>query len=205
MRLKELATRSETSVASIKFYLREGLLRPGRAVTATLAEYDDTHLERLRLIGALRRIVGLSIDDTRSLVSRIDDSDQPLREVLGHAQLLALGRVGAGPGDAARAAGGEPEAVTRLIEARGWVHADAVREALAGQVAWMTSLGIDVTDEVLKTYADAADLVAGLDLRNVAAAESRDEAVLVTAVGVYAYGALLLRLVAVAQAAHAQP
>ena len=48
MRLKQLAESSGTSAATIKFYLREGIVPAGRAVNATLAEYDDRHLRRLQ-------------------------------------------------------------------------------------------------------------------------------------------------------------
>ena len=43
MRLAELSERSGVSTATIKYYLREGLLQPGRRVTATQAEYDEEH------------------------------------------------------------------------------------------------------------------------------------------------------------------
>jgi len=44
------------STATIKYYLREGLLRPGEAVGATQASYDEGHVERLRLIRVLREV-----------------------------------------------------------------------------------------------------------------------------------------------------
>jgi hypothetical protein len=53
MRLSELSERSGVSIATIKYYLREGLLAPGRRVSATTADYDESHLRRLRLVRAL--------------------------------------------------------------------------------------------------------------------------------------------------------
>lgn len=44
MRLAELSERSGVSTATIKYYLREGLLAPGRQINATTAEYDEEHL-----------------------------------------------------------------------------------------------------------------------------------------------------------------
>src|SRR6478752_3439492 len=52
MQLKELSERTGVSPASIKFYLREGLLPAGRPVHATRAEYSDQHVSRLELDGA---------------------------------------------------------------------------------------------------------------------------------------------------------
>lgn len=44
MRLSELSKQSGVTTATIKYYLREGLLPPGERVTATQAEYDESHL-----------------------------------------------------------------------------------------------------------------------------------------------------------------
>ena len=53
MCMSELAAASGLPVATVKFYLREGLLPPGEATGATRARYDETHVKRLRLIRAL--------------------------------------------------------------------------------------------------------------------------------------------------------
>ncbi|MYU47619.1 MerR family transcriptional regulator, partial [Streptomyces sp. SID7803] len=52
MRLSELSERSGIATATIKYYLREGLLPPGERLSATQAEYDESHLRRLRLVRA---------------------------------------------------------------------------------------------------------------------------------------------------------
>jgi len=54
--MAELSRSSGVPVATIKYYLREGLLPPGEATSATRAEYDETHLRRLQLIRALVEI-----------------------------------------------------------------------------------------------------------------------------------------------------
>ena len=43
MRLAELSARSGLPTATIKYYLRLGLLAPGRAESSTWASYDDGH------------------------------------------------------------------------------------------------------------------------------------------------------------------
>src|SRR6266545_4189804 len=52
MWISELSRRTDVPVATIKYYLREGLLPPGEAAGATRAVYDDSHERRLRLIRA---------------------------------------------------------------------------------------------------------------------------------------------------------
>lgn len=197
MRLRDLARETDTSEASIKYYLREGLLPPGRVVNARLSEYDETHVARLRLIGGLRSIVGASISDLAALVRRIDDPTVSLFELLGDAQRLGLGLAAADAGSTEV----EPRIVTELIDRRGWgSEAVAVRRELAAHVAQMIDFGIPVT---LERYAQAADVVARADIGEVTAVDSRDEAALRTAVGSHSFGHLWLRLLAVAQASHA--
>ena len=89
MQLNELSQRSGVSTASIKYYLREGLLPAGEAIHATRAEYSATHLERLELIQALRQIVGLNIGQIRGLVKMADDG-APRLDLLAAVQRVVL-------------------------------------------------------------------------------------------------------------------
>src|SRR5918995_569659 len=61
VRIAELSQRTEIPVATIKYYLREGLLPPGTTTAPNQAQYDEHHVARLRLIRALREGAGLSI------------------------------------------------------------------------------------------------------------------------------------------------
>ena len=54
MRISELARLSGTPRTTIHFYLRKGLLHPPIRTGRTMAYYDETHLERLRLIKQLK-------------------------------------------------------------------------------------------------------------------------------------------------------
>ncbi|MFD0479411.1 MerR family transcriptional regulator [Nonomuraea thailandensis] len=58
MRISELSARSGVAIPTIKYYLREGMLHQGEQTAATRAEYDETHLRRLRLIRALLDVGG---------------------------------------------------------------------------------------------------------------------------------------------------
>ncbi|WP_433800592.1 MerR family transcriptional regulator [Actinomycetospora sp. CA-084318] len=85
MRVGELSRRSGVSVASIKYYLREGLLPAGERTSPNQAAYDDGHLRRLRMIRALIDVGGLSVVATRDVLAAVDDPDLPLFQALGRA------------------------------------------------------------------------------------------------------------------------
>ena len=84
MRVSELVEASGVPLASIKYYLREGLLMPGTAKSATQAEYGEEHVRRLRLIKALTDVVGLSVAKAREVLGLIDEPGD-LFDTLGHA------------------------------------------------------------------------------------------------------------------------
>src|ERR1700754_1739183 len=90
MKISELSDKSGLTVQTIKFYLREGLLPKGEATAATRAEYGEAHLERLRLIRALREVGDLPVSAIRRIVSAVDDTEVGLQGLLGRVQ-YALG------------------------------------------------------------------------------------------------------------------
>ncbi|MGA4841850.1 MerR family transcriptional regulator [Streptomyces sp. G45] len=107
MRISELSRRSGVPNATIKFYLREGLLPPGRATSATQAEYDETHLRRLRLVRALISTRGLSVSAAKEIVGSLSEVEGDTYELLGLVFGVwpgAGGDEGAGEGE-----GGEDE------------------------------------------------------------------------------------------------
>jgi DNA-binding transcriptional MerR regulator len=199
MQLNELSDRSGVSPASIKYYLRAGLLPPGEAVHATRAEYSARHLERLELIQALRRIVGLTIGQIRFLVKMADDG-VPRLDLLAAVQRVVL-KLGNYTSDI----GGDPAAATdAVVRLRGWPDAPSdARNALGAHLELMASLKIPVSDDELETYSRAADDVAGLDIAATSTPESIDKLVLTAAVGMHVHSQLLLKLLALAQASHA--
>ena len=72
MRISELAARAGVALPTVKFYLREGLLPPGRRTSATQAVYDAEHLARLRLVRALIETGGLSLARVRAVIDGLD-------------------------------------------------------------------------------------------------------------------------------------
>ncbi|NLE78896.1 MAG: MerR family transcriptional regulator [Rhodococcus sp.] len=82
MRVSELVARSGVPLATVKYYLREGLLMPGEATSATQATYGDEHLDRLALIKALSN-AGLAIPRIRTILRLIEKPDDSRFELLG--------------------------------------------------------------------------------------------------------------------------
>lgn len=199
MQLHELSQRSGVTPASIKYYLREGLLPPGEAVHATRAEYSASHLERLELIQALRRIVGLNIGQIRGLVKMADDG-VPRLDLLAAVQRVVLDL-----GNYTTAIGGEAaEATAAVVRLRGWPDSPSdARNALTAHLELMAGLKIPVSATVLEAYSKAMDDVAGLDIAATTAPESTDRLILTAAVGMHMHSQLLLKLLALAQASHA--
>jgi DNA-binding transcriptional MerR regulator len=72
--VQELARAADVTVASIKFYVREGLLPPGDTSRPRRAYYDDRHVRRLAVIRALRDVARLPIDVIRRAVGALDAS-----------------------------------------------------------------------------------------------------------------------------------
>nr|WP_274637689.1 MerR family transcriptional regulator [Microbacterium bovistercoris] len=72
MKISELSERSGVPVATLKYYIREGMLPRGAATSATSAEYDDEHLARLRVISALAGVRGLPLGRVHDILALID-------------------------------------------------------------------------------------------------------------------------------------
>lgn len=104
MRISQLVERSGVPLATIKYYLREGLLMPGAATSATQAEYGDDHVRRLALVRALTEVAGLPVRKVREVIEVIEHPG-PIVEALGRATsaLPPYGEPLADPADTPRA------------------------------------------------------------------------------------------------------
>ena len=194
MRLGELAQESGFSAATVKYYLREGLLPPGRPTGPRSADYDQTHLRRLRMIRALRETGGLSIEAIRDVVQAVDDPQVEIHDMLGAAQRAATGEVPDSTPAARRAA-------RQLANARGWSISPQSHglRALAAALEPLQSFGHPVTADALRPWADAADLVAAAEVQGAPDDDlPRDARAEFVALGTVLYGAVLaaLRLLA---------
>lgn len=77
MRIAELSQQTDIPVATIKYYLREGLLPGGTSTAPNQAQYDQHHVTRLQLIRALREGAGLSIATLQRVITAME-AHQPL-------------------------------------------------------------------------------------------------------------------------------
>ena len=91
MRISELSSQTGVPVATIKFYLREKLLPEGIRTSATQAQYNESHVARLRLIRALLGPAGLSVTAAQRVIRAIEEPPESLDELLGMAATAVAG------------------------------------------------------------------------------------------------------------------
>ncbi|MCX5380608.1 MerR family transcriptional regulator [Streptomyces sp. NBC_00091] len=190
MRLAELSERSGISTATIKYYLREGLLPPGRRISATTADYDETHLRRLRLVRALIQVGRVSVATAKEVLRHVDDDSLGTAMRLG-AALWALPQVPE-PDDADEvdeAVATARREVDRLLETLGWSTARDLaaispdHRSLVAAVASLIRLGYPWDAEMMVPYARLMHQVAVYDLDIVEKHPSEAEKVEVAVAG----------------------
>lgn len=168
MRISQLSDRAGLPVGTVKFYLRTGLLHHGHATSATQALYDESHLERLRLVRALLEVGRLSHADIQRVLGALARAgDEPLDAI------ETFGRAAAPVSDGTSE---EELAVARSITADlGWqVAPDSPHlPELARCLAALDSVGVAPTRERVRTYAEAASHVARHDLQAVTESDER--------------------------------
>ncbi|MFE2440404.1 MerR family transcriptional regulator [Streptomyces sp. NPDC059409] len=168
MRLADLSNRSGVSTATIKYYLREGLLPPGRQLNATTAEYDESHLRRLRLVRALIQVGKVPVATAREVLGHVDDESLGRTIRLG-AALWALPQ-DAEPDEADPAVAAARTEVDRLLELLGWgtsqelAPLSPVHRSLVVAVAALRRLGYPWDAELMAPYGELMMEVARRDL-----------------------------------------
>ena len=198
MKLNELAAESGVSTTTLKHWIRVGILPAGRLRNRTTAVYEQSHVDRARLIVVLRDSYNASTEAIRSLTDVID-SDVPTLEVMNACQAFALG--------ISEDAASDPdhdvfrERTHELMRRRDWRgYPGAAEQGLALALAEASAVGLDYDVDELMDYADALEPLAG---RNIAALQpdgSRDEVARRMLLAVHARAR---QLVAVSSLAHA--
>jgi DNA-binding transcriptional MerR regulator len=173
MRISELARRTGVTIATVKFYIREGLLPTGTATSATLADYNQAHVDRLRLVRVLVEVGGLSLTAVRHLLATLE------------AETAAEAGAEADPALASRAVraaldtlppeqspgGPTPARALAAVSALGWqvdTGSTALRQLEAALVA-LDTLGLPPNVTTLLTYAEAALKAATADVEAIPA------------------------------------
>ena len=210
VRMSELSAATGVTVPTLKFYLRERLLHTGQRTSPNQANYDQSHVERVRLVRALIDVGGVSVARARDIIAALENDAMPLSSVFGVAQRAVSPAGGAlsDPADEATSAAFAADTpggrlILDLCRRRGWsVHSSNPGLAQAARVLdTYSALGHDRLHAVLDDYAEAADRVAGADLAAVASAPDRDEMTNVVVVGTVLGDSLLAGLRRIAQEA----
>jgi DNA-binding transcriptional MerR regulator len=168
VRLAELSERSGLSTATIKYYLREGLLPPGRRHNATTAEYGEEHLRRLRLVRAMIQVGQVPVAKVREVLAHVDDDSMGRTIRLG-AAMWALPQVPEPDEDDEYVQAAQRE-VDALLDRLGWENAKLLTSvspayrSLVVAVAAFCRLGYDWGAEQLAPYAELMHRTAVLDL-----------------------------------------
>ncbi|MFJ1845388.1 MULTISPECIES: MerR family transcriptional regulator [unclassified Streptomyces] len=203
MRLSELSEKSGVKTATIKYYLREGLLRPGHRVSATQAEYDEGHLRRLRLVRALIQVGRLPVATAREVLSQVDDESLGRTIRLG-AALWALPH-GPDPDEEAPETAAAREEVERLLDRLGWATSQELgslspsHRALVSSVATLIRLGCPCDAEYLTEQARLMLQVAVQDLDMMESYPTEAEQVEAAVASAVLYEPLLMSLRRMAQ------
>jgi DNA-binding transcriptional MerR regulator len=202
MRISELSDTTGLPVATIKYYLREGLLHPGRKLAERMAEYDESHVRRLGLLRALRELGDVPVDKLRALVAVAEGGTGTVHEMFaGAANALAPHPAPAGP---------ERE-ITRqvaddLIARAGWtlVGTDSVdRDNLATVVEAIVRYGTHPANPTeIAPYLEVADRIARYEIGHLDAGKRRLELLEEMVVGQVVFGQLLLVLRRLAEEHH---
>lgn len=156
MLVSELAERADVPLATVKYYLREHLLPAGVTTGPRRAEYDESHLRRLRVLRLLREVGGVPVTSLRQVVEALDDEDLPVHDVM----TLVADVISSGPESGAQ----DPASlavVDEVLQRTGWdrVRGGSIdRQRLASLVAMLNGPGpLRAGVDVLTFYARIAD------------------------------------------------
>jgi DNA-binding transcriptional MerR regulator len=161
MRISELSSQTGVPVATIKFYLREHLLHEGVRTSATQAQYDESHVARLRLIRALLGPAGLSVAATHQVIQAIEEPPESLHELLGVAA-AAMARSSGSTDGLSR--------VHELMRRWGWQIDEKdyrTHAALGDALQALDDVGFELDDGALDFYLDHMRQIAQFEIDSV--------------------------------------
>lgn len=191
MRISELSATADVPIATIKYYLREGLLPEGERLGATQATYGDAHLRRLRVVRALIE-AGVSVAECRRVVSALDDPPASPHDLLGaaHSAVTATTDVGLDLGPA--------EALAARLGWRPGTCDPAQLAAVARALQALDHVGFSVPEAAMTAYVEGIRAMADAEIAGVPT-ESAEAAVRYVVLGTVLVEPLLLALRRVAE------
>jgi DNA-binding transcriptional MerR regulator len=187
--VSELAERADLPLATVKYYLRAGLLPPGRVTGPRSAEYDQSHL---RLLRALREVGGAPVSSLQAIVDALED---PTRST--HDLFCEISDDLSPPLPEERPTAEVDRTLDAVIEGVGWsgVRADAgARRRLAAVVQLGGSELLTVNPEILASYARLADELCRAEIAMVDTTKDRQGTLEDMVVGEAVFGEILALL-----------
>ena len=192
MLVSELAERADVPVATVKYYLREGLLPPGDVTGPRRAEYDEAHVRRLRILRALREVGGAPVSALQVIVDAVEDDSRPMHDVLCQiSDALSPPLPVDGPDQVAA-----PQ-VNAVIAGVGWTGARkdaAARRRLAELVQLVSEELLTIDTEILAYYAHLADELCRTELALIDTTKDRQGTLEDMVVGEAVFGEILTLL-----------
>ncbi|MGW2092141.1 MerR family transcriptional regulator [Promicromonospora sukumoe] len=154
--MAELSARTGVTAATIRYYIREGLVPPGELTSPNQAVYDETHVRALRLTRALVGVGGLGVEQARRVLAHLAEKEGDTYALLGSAQYALTPATAPRDDEPGRRAA---ERVDALIAAHSWTvrEDNPARATLAEALASLDALGSTAVADMLDTYADAAE------------------------------------------------
>lgn len=187
MLVSELADAADVPLATVKYYLREGLLPAGETTGPRRAEYAETHVRRLRVLRLLREVGGVPVTSLRQVIDALEDEDLPVHEVMTViADVIA---------DAPEVDFQEPaslDLVDEVVAGVGWDHIrpeSVDRQRLASLVSLLNAPGpLNANRDILTFYATAADQIARTEVDMLDSSVERSQLLEQLVTGSVVYG-----------------
>ena len=194
MRISELAESTGVPVHTLKDYLREGILLPGRTVSRTRADYGPEHVERVRLVRALVEQGGVAIAGVRAILEALAAPPPSRHDLLGVAACAMPTTAADHPVD--------PEAVA-VVDGLGWhvAHDSPAIRSLSAALDAADAAGVGLSPGLLRDYAPAVRGVAEVDLGVAERTATPEEALRTVVIGTVMLDPVLVALRRVAQEA----
>lgn len=182
MIITELAERSAVPPATIKYYVREGLLPPGRRVSQKSTEYTEEHLQRLRLVRAMLEVGKLSTSSVLDVLAALDSPGLDIIYALEAAQRALTRSVVTSTSEPSTEALHRIDAVA---ERAGWGDcADNIGRGIAARAIDAAEMaGVHLEDDYLDSYATGANTIAQADMGALQGLPDRSSIVHVMVIG----------------------